>query len=263
MADIIAIVNQKGGVGKTTTAINVAACLAAAGKKTLLIDADVQGNSTSGLGVSRQNLRASFYNFLMDDIPLQDVIMETSVPDLHIVPTNRDLLGINQELVNIEDRNTHFRRLLENSLQDDSRPLPYEFILIDSPPNLDILSINIMAAANRLIIPTLPEYLSLEGLADLIDTYKRIRETINPRLSILGVLITKHISTNNLSKEVTQDLRKNMGSLVFDNVIPQNVKVAEAPSFCLPIILYDPKSSGSMAYQAVTKEILSRTGNND
>ncbi len=261
MLEIIAIVNQKGGVGKTTTAINVAACLASAGKKTLLIDADAQGNSTSGLGISKQNLKENFYHFLMRDASLDQVVMESPVPDLHVVPANRDLLGVNQELALLETRETHLRRLLEKQLFTSPGTGKYDFVLIDAPPNLDLLAINIMAAATKLIIPTLPEYLSLEGLADLIETYRRIRETVNPQLSILGILITKHMATNNLSKEVTQDLRQNMGDLVFNTVIPQNVRLAEAPSYCQPIIMYDPRSSGSINYQAVTMEIINRVTN--
>lgn len=259
MSETIAIVNQKGGVGKTTTTINVGACLAAAGYKTLLIDADAQGNSTSGLGISKQNVKENFYHFLMHDAPLEKVIMECPVPDLFIIPSNRDLLGINQELINVEARDSLLKRAMERALSSPDSP-KFDFIIIDSPPNLDLLSVNIMAAAGKLIIPTLPEYLSLEGLADLLDTYKRVRETINPRLSILGVLITKHSATNNLSKEVTNDLRNNMGNLVFETVIPQNVRLAEAPSHCEPIILYDPKSTGSISYQAVTLEIIKRCG---
>lgn len=177
--------------------------------------------------------------------------------DLHIVPANLDLLGINQDLMTLESKETHLRELLKKSFEKNNT---YEFIIIDAPPNLDMMFINIMAAATKIIIPTLPEYLALEGLADLVDTYRRIRETINPNLTILGVLITKHSSTNNLSKEVTANLRSNMGSLVFNTIIPQNVRVAEAPSFCLPIILYDPKSSGSISYQLLSREILDRLG---
>jgi len=257
MSETIAIVNQKGGVGKTTTTINVGACLAAAGYKTLLIDADAQGNTTSGLGISKQNLKENFYHFLMHEAPLEKVLMEGPLPDLFIIPSNRDLLGINQELISIESRELLLKRAMDRALSSAGAD-KFDFIIIDSPPNLDLLSVNIMATAGKLIIPTLPEYLSLEGLADLLDTYKRVRETINPRLSILGVLITKHSSTNNLSKEVTADLRRNMGNLVFETVIPQNVRLAEAPSHCQPIILYDPKSSGSLSYQAVTLEIIKR-----
>lgn len=259
MSEIIAIVNQKGGVGKTTTTITVGACLAAAGYKTLLVDADAQGNTTSGLGISKQNLKENFYHFLMHGAPLERVIMEGPLPDLFIIPSNRDLLGINQELIGVEARELQLKRALDQALSSSATD-KFDFIIIDSPPNLDLLSVNIMAAAGKLVIPTLPEYLSLEGLADLLDTYKRIRETINPRLSILGVLITRHSSTNNLSKEVTADLRRNMGSLVFDTVIPQNVRLAEAPSHCQPIIIYDPRSSGALSYQALTLEIIKRCG---
>ena len=257
MVEIIAIVNQKGGVGKTTTAINVSACLAAAGHKTLLIDADQQGNSTGGLGVSKKNLQATFYDFLMGDLPLKKIIMETSVPDLHILPANSDLLGLDQELIKLENKETRLRRRLEGQLAEPDQAA-YKFVIIDSPPNLDLLSINIMAASTRLIIPTQPEYLSLEGLASLIETYKRIRETINPRLSILGVLITMYLTKSKLSNEVSQDLRQFMGALVFKTVIPRNIRLAEAPGHCQPIIIYDHKSPGAQSYQEVTREILSK-----
>lgn len=259
MAEIIAIVNQKGGVGKTTTTINLGAGLAAAGYKTLLIDADAQGNTSSGLGISKQNLKENFYHFLMHEAPLDRVIMEGPLPDLFIIPANRDLLGINQELVSLEARESRLKQTLSRQLPPTGSD-GFDFIIIDSPPNLDLLSVNVMVAANRLIIPTLPEYLSLEGLADLLDTYKRIRDTVNPQISILGVLITKHSATNNLSKEVTRDLRQNMGQLVFETVIPQNVKLAEAPSHCQPIIMYDPRSTGAAGYQAVTREVIQRCG---
>ena len=256
MTEIIAVVNQKGGVGKTTTSINLAACLAGHNKQTLIIDADSQGNCTSGLGISKQNLNNNFYHLLMMGVPLDEVVMETSVQDLHIIPANRDLLGIENELITIENKELHLRNLLRSQLKDENGKDKYDFVIIDSPPNLSILSINLMTAATRLLIPMQPEYLPLEGLADLVDTYKRIRETLNPDLSILGVLITMYSSTNNLSKEVTQHLREHMGKLVLETVIPKNVKVAEAPSFCQPVIAYDPKSAGSQSYQAVTCEIL-------
>lgn len=259
MSEIIAIVNQKGGVGKTTTAINVGACLAAAGYKTLLIDADAQGNTTSGLGISKKNLKENFYHFLMQEAPLERVIMEGPMADLFIIPSNQDLLGINQELAGVDSREFMLKLAMDRAMTATGAA-KFDFVIIDSPPNLDILFINIMAAADSLIIPIPPEYLPLEGLSDLLDTYKRVRETINSRLSILGVMITKHISTNNLSKEVTADLRLNMGNLVFKTVIPQNVRVAESPSHCKPVILYDPKCSGSTSYQEVTMEIIERCG---
>lgn len=255
MAEIIAIVNQKGGVGKTTTAVNIGACLAASGKKTLLIDADQQGNSTSSLGISKKNLKESFYDFMLTEVPLKDIIMDTPVPDLLIVPSNNDSAGIDQEVAKKDNSGRYFKRILDERLKSEN----FDYVIIDAPPTLNPLAINIMAAAKRLLIPTQAEYLALEGLADLIDTYKWVRETINPELSILGVVITMHSGTN-LSKEVTANLRQNMGSLVFDTVIPKNVKLAESPSFCLPIIMYDPRSTGSQTYQALTKEILTRTG---
>lgn len=256
MTEIIAIVNQKGGVGKTTTAVNLGACLAASGKKTLLIDADQQGNSTSSLGISKKNLKESFYDFVLTDIHMNEIIMATPVPDLMIIPSNNDSAGIDQHVAQKDNSGTYFKRMVDQRLKSEN----YDYVIIDAPPTLNPLAINIMAAAKYLLIPTQAEYLALEGLADLIDTYKWVRETISPNLSILGVLVTMHSGTN-LSKEVTANLKQNMGELVFDTIIPKNVKLAESPSFCLPIIMYDPKSTGSLAYQALTQEVLKRTGN--
>ncbi len=257
MTKIIAIVNQKGGVGKTTTAINVAACLAAFDRKTLLVDADQQGNSTGGLGINKLKLKANFYHFLTHNFSLNQIVIETSLPNLYILPSNRDLLGIEQELLKKKQNKTYLKRLFNEQLTIPANAF-YEFVIIDSPPNLNLLSINIMAAANWLIIPTQPEYLSLEGLADLIETYRRIREIENTSLSILGVLITMYLSNSNLSKEVAHNLRLNLRDLVFNTIIPRNIRLAEAPGHCKPIIAYDPKSTGSLSYQAVTREILDR-----
>jgi chromosome partitioning protein len=235
MAEIIAIVNQKGGVGKTTTAINLAACLAVAGKKTLLIDADSQGNSTSGLGVNKADLKRNFYHLLITGDPLDSLAMKTPVDNLHILPANRDLLGVDHDLIKKEPRETHLKRLLEDQLRTPDGEEKYDFVLIDSPPNLNILSINVMAAANRLIIPTPPEYLPLEGLADLIDTFKRIKATVNPRLSILGVLVTMYMSTNNLSKEVTQNLRQNLGGWSLKRSFQKTSGWPKPPAFASPL----------------------------
>jgi chromosome partitioning protein len=253
MAEIIAIVNQKGGVGKTTTAINISACLAAAGRQTLILDADQQGSATTGLGHNRQKLKASFYDFLMTDKPLDQIALETRVPGLHILPANSDLLGVDQKIMNLPHRETLLKRRLDQKLDNK-----YDFLIIDSPPNLNLLNINIMAAADRLIIPTQPEPLSLDGLANLIDTYKRLKETVNPQLFILGILITMNISSCRLSREVIQDLRRFMGNVVFENIVPRNIRLAEAPGHAQPIITYDPQSAGALSYTALTKEILTR-----
>jgi chromosome partitioning protein len=259
MAEIIAIVNQKGGVGKTTSALNLSACLAALGHNTLLRDADPPGNSTSGLGISMADLPKNVYHVLMGEARLEDIVMDTPVANLHLIPANRDLLGIDHDLEWMEARQTQLKLLLDAQLRRPDGADKYGFVIIDSPPNLNLLAINIMAAAGRLIIPTPPEYLPLEGLAELTETFTRVRNTVNSRLSILGILITMHLTTN-LSREVTQNLRKNMGQLVFDTVIPRNVRLAEAPSFCLPIIMYDPKAPGALSYQAAAREILDRIG---
>jgi len=257
MAEIIAIVNQKGGVGKTTTAINISACLASLGRKTLLLDADQQGSSTLGLGLSKRVLKSAFYDFLMTDLPLDQMVLETMIPELHILPAKSDLLGVDQKMMGLDNRETILRRRIDQKMPGPDRA-GYHFIIIDSPPNLNLLNINIMAAASRLIIPTQPEYLSLDGLANLIDTYKRIRETINPKLSILGILITMNLMSCNLSREAGQDLRRSMGNVVFKNVIPRSIRLAEAPGHAQPIIIYDRQSAGAASYLAVTGEILAR-----
>jgi len=257
MAEIISIVNQKGGVGKTTTAINISACLASAGHKTLLLDADQQGSSTLGLGLNKKDLKATFYDFLMTDLPLDQMVLETMIQGLHILPAKSDLLGVDQKMMELDHRETVLKRRIDQKLPEPDRA-GYQFIIIDSPPNLNLLNINIMAAASRLIIPTQPEYLSLDGLANLIDTYKRIRETINPKLSILGILITMNLTNCKLSREVSQDLRRFMGNVVFENVIPRSIRLAEAPGHAQPIIIYDRQSAGAESYLAVTGEILAR-----
>jgi chromosome partitioning protein len=257
MAEIIAVVNNKGGVGKTTTAISVSACLASRGRKTLLIDADQQGSSTTSLGIKKQELKATFYDFLMTDLPLDQVVRETMLGGLHILPAKDDLLGVDHKIMGLPNQDTLLRDRIKQKMTGSNRS-GYDFIIIDAPPNLDLLNINIMAAASRLIIPIQAEYLSLEGLANLVDTYKRIQKTINPQLSILGILITRYLVNCRLSREVCQDLRRSMGALVFDNVIPQNVRLAEAPGHAEPIIVYDPQSTGATSYLAVTEEIISR-----
>jgi chromosome partitioning protein len=254
MAEIIAIVNEKGGVGKTTTAINISACLASAGLKTLLMDADQQGSGTMSLGLNKQPIEATFYDFLMTDLPLEQMVKETMITGLHMVPAKSDLLGVDQKMMDLPNRETILKRRINQKLVG----FDYDFIIIDAPPNMNLLNINIMAAANRLIIPTKPEPLSLEGLANLVDTYKRIRDTINPQLSILGILITMNFANYRLSREVILDLRRCMGKVVFENVIPNNIRLAEAPGYAQPIILYDRQSTGAASYLAVTKEIITR-----
>jgi len=257
MSEIIAVVNQKGGVGKTTTAINISACLAAAGRKTLLIDADEQGSSTISLGFNKSHFSLTFYDFLMADLALDQLVKETSLPGFHILPANDDLTGVDHVIMDLPERDTLLRRRMNQKMAGPDQD-GYDFIIIDAPPTLNLLTINIMAAAGRLIIPTKPEYLSMDRLARLIETYKRIQVTSNPKLSILGVLITMNIANCKLSREAGQDLRRVFGSLVFENVIPQNIRLAEAPGHSLPITLYDRHSAGAISYQAVTKEILDR-----
>ena len=254
MAEIIAIVNQKGGVGKTTTAINLSACLAASGHQTLLMDADQQGSSTIGLGINKKKLSASFYDLLMGDLDLDRMVQKTMVPGFDILPANDDLMGINHKIMGLAERDTLFKRRMEQKLAAPG----YDFIIIDAPPNLDLLTINIMNAASRLIIPTKPDYLSMDGLASLVDTYKRILDSSNPKLSILGVLITINLANCKLSKEAGLDLRRVFGNLLFKTIIPQNIRLAEAPGHSLPITVYDRNSAGALSYMTLTREVLAR-----
>ena len=250
MAKTIAIANQKGGVGKTTTAINLAAVLATDGIRVLLVDADPQGNATSGLGVVRGSFRKSLYHALVLAEPLQSIILPTELPSLNIAPANKDLTGAEVELVDMEKREFKLRDALESVAPD------YDFIIIDCPPSLGLLTLNALTAARSLLVPIQAEYYALEGVTELFDTLARIRRLHNPNLTIQGLLLTMYDERTNLSAAVASDLRDFYGQQVFQTVIPRNVRLAEAPSYGKPIILYDMHSKGSEAYSQLAKEIL-------
>jgi chromosome partitioning protein len=252
MNKIICVANQKGGVGKTTTAINLSASMAMAEKKTLLIDCDSQGNASSGLGIDKDLIKGkNFYHALIGSLTLQNVIVSTAVPNLDIVPCDRDLIGIEVEFVNVKNREKKLRQLLQQL------DVFYDFTIIDCPPSLGFLTVNAMVASDYLIVPLQCEYFAMEGLGHLINTIRLIKAKLNPSLTLGGILLTMYDSRNLLSRRVSEDVRKYFGNKVFNTIIPRNVRLSESPSHGLPIILYDIKSRGALAYLELAQEILS------
>lgn len=246
------IANQKGGVGKTTTAINLAASLAAAEKKTLLIDCDPQGNASSGMGVDRAAAqKKNLYHALIGDLPLEDVILETMIPALDVAPSSQDLIGAEIEFISLEDRD----KKLRNALRGLDRP--YDYVLIDCPPSLGILTLNALVAADDVIVPLQCEYFAMEGLGHLLNTIRLVKARLNPPLSVSGILLTMFDTRNRLSHLVAEDVRKHFGDKVFKTVIQRNVRLSESPSHGLPIMLYDIKSRGAISYLELAREILS------
>jgi len=250
LARIIAIANQKGGVGKTTTAVNLGASLAASEQKTLVIDCDPQGNTTSALGFPKDPARRTLYQTLILDEPIERVTLDAQVEGLDLIPSDKNLVGASVELVLMENREYRLRAAISGIKEK------YDYILIDCPPALDLLTLNALAASDSVLVPIQCEYLALEGVSELLDTLMRLRRTINPSLAIEGILLTMYDDRTTLSKQVAADLRSFFGGQVFDTVIPRNVRLAEAPSHGMPVMFYDIHSKGAESYIQLAKEVI-------
>ncbi|GAA2838916.1 chromosome segregation ATPase [Aminobacter aminovorans] len=252
---IITVANQKGGVGKTTTAINLATALAAIGERVLIIDLDPQGNASTGLGIDRKDRSVSSYDVLTGELEIEQAAMETAVPGLSIIPSTLDLLGIEMEIASAPDRVLKLRNALRASAE---RAAGYSYVLIDCPPSLNLLTLNSMAAADSVLVPLQCEFFALEGLSQLLETVDQVRRSINPELTIQGIVLTMFDGRNNLANQVVEDVRAHMGEKVYETVIPRNVRISEAPSYGKPAILYDLKCSGSQAYLQLASEVIRR-----
>ncbi len=253
MARVIAIANQKGGVGKTTSAVNLAASLALAERRTLLVDGDPQGNATSGIGVEQGSFKATTYDVLIGETTIAAARKrEVQFSMLDVLPATPDLAGAEVELVGLSDRESRMRKAIDAVRAD------YDYVLIDCPPSLGLITLNMLAAADTLLIPLQCEYYALEGLSQLLNTVHLIQHGVNPRLAITGVLLTMYDARLNLSRQVATDAREYFGTQVFETVVPRNVRLAEAPSFGKPIVLYDVQSIGAQAYMAVAQELINR-----
>jgi len=254
MARVLAISNQKGGVGKTTTSVNLAACLAADGQRTLLIDLDPQGNASSGLGVDKANLTKTIYDVIIRGASIKDIYCSTVIPGLTVAPANTDLVGAELELTAAIAR--------EHRLADAGKPVreDFDYILIDCPPSLGLLTLNALTAATSVLVPLQSEYYALEGLGELTRTIALIQQRLNPALTWEGVVLTLYDGRNRLSQQVAADVREHLGDKVFETIIPRNVRLGEAPSFGEPILTYDPRATGALAYRALSRELLARHG---
>ncbi len=255
---ILTLANQKGGVGKTTTAINLATALAAIGERVLIVDLDPQGNASTGLGVGREMRERSSYDLLLNEANVGEAAVLTNVPNVAIVPSTMDLLGVELMIASARDRAFRLKEALRTvgEVTIDGKPITY--VLIDCPPSLNLLTINALTAAHAVLVPLQCEFFALEGLSQLLQTIEQIRSTLNPALSIQGVVMTMYDKRNNLSEQVLSDVREHMGTLVYETVIPRNVRLSEAPSYGKPALLYDLKCAGSQAYLRLATEVIKR-----
>jgi len=254
---VLAIANQKGGVGKTTTAINLGTALAAIGEHVLIVDLDPQGNASTGLGIERKSRRTSTYDVLTGAAPMRDAVLQTAVPQLFIAPSTLDLSGLELEIGQQRDRAFRLRNALR-ALNSGPRNYDFTYVLVDCPPSLNLLTVNAMAAADSILVPLQCEFFALEGLSQLLKTVEQVKSTLNPTLSIHGIVLTMYDSRNNLSNQVVADVRQFMGSKVYETIIPRNVRITEAPSYGKPVLVYDLKCVGSEAYLRLATEIIQR-----
>mgnify|MGYP002711084506 FL=1 len=252
MGRIIAVANQKGGVGKTTTTINLSACLAEQGQKVLVIDVDPQGNTTSGLGIDKNNTENTVYELMLGEASIDDCIYKSVMDDLDVIPSNVNLAGAEIDLIDIDDREYILKKIV-NSLKEK-----YDFILLDCPPSLSMLTVNAMTAANNVLVPIQCEYYALEGLSQLIRTINLVKQKLNPELEIEGVVFTMYDARTNLSLQVVENVKANLKQTVYKTIIPRNIRLAEAPSHGLPINLYDSKSAGAESYRLLAEEVIHR-----
>ncbi|PPC90449.1 MAG: chromosome partitioning protein ParA [Methylocystis sp.] len=255
---IFVLANQKGGVGKTTTAINLGTALAAVGEEVLVIDLDPQGNASTGLGVDRHQRTISTYDVLLGESSLADAIIATAVPRLSIAPSTLDLLGVELEIANDKDRAYRLKRAFAELAADHDDERRFSYILIDCPPSLNLLTINALASSDAVVVPLQCEFFALEGLSQLLSTVEQVRQTLNQKLSIHGVVLTMYDPRNNLANQVVADVRRFMGEKVYQTMIPRNVRVSEAPSHGKPVLLYDLKCAGSQAYLKLASEVIQR-----
>jgi len=252
MAHVMCIANQKGGVGKTTTAVNLSACLAAAEKRTLLVDCDPQANASTGLGIDKKSLSRTLYHGLIGQAKIEELLLDTGIPSLKIVPSNVELIGFEVEMMDTEGREKILKRFLA------SQRNAYDYILLDCPPSLNLLTVNAMTAADAMLIPLQCEFYALEGLSQLLQTVKRIKQGLNPRLDIGGILLTMFDKRTNLSYQVAEDAERYFKNLVYQTTIPRNIRLGEAPSFGKPILMYDAASVGAQSYMQLADEIINR-----
>ncbi|MGE3146182.1 MAG: ParA family protein [Pseudorhodoplanes sp.] len=255
---ILAVANQKGGVGKTTTAINLGTALAAIGEHVLIIDLDPQGNASTGLGIDRKSRHHSTYDVLVNEVKLRDSILTTAIPRLHIAPSTLDLSGLELEISTARDRAFRLRSALARLNEGHSGDEEYTYVLVDCPPSLNLLTVNAMAAADAILVPLQCEFFALEGLSQLIKTVDQVKATLNPDLTIHGIVLTMYDSRNRLSSQVVADVREFMGRKVYNTIIPRNVRISEAPSYGKPVLIYDLKCVGSEAYLRLATEVIER-----